>query len=65
MVAHETAAIVQKHLRRTLFEKLVELGPAYAGAQRSGEVDGARRHDRPVGLGELLCTGERGHGSGY
>ncbi|MDJ0896890.1 MAG: ABC transporter ATP-binding protein [Alphaproteobacteria bacterium] len=38
MVAHETAAIVQKHLRRTLFEKLVELGPAYAGAQRSGEL---------------------------
>ncbi len=36
MVAHETAAIVQKHLRRVLFEKLAELGPGYVGAQRSG-----------------------------
>ena len=38
MVAHETAAIVQKRLRRALFEKLSELGPAYAGVQRSGDV---------------------------
>ena len=38
MVAHETAAMVQKHLRRALFEKLCALGPAYAGVQRSGDV---------------------------
>ncbi len=38
MVAHETAAIVQKHLRRVLFEKLAELGPGYVGAQRSGAL---------------------------
>ena len=38
MVAHETAAIVQKRLRRALFEKLSALGPAYAGVQRSGDV---------------------------
>ena len=38
MVAHETAARVQKRLRRALFEKLCALGPAYAGVQRSGDV---------------------------
>ncbi|HIP77044.1 MAG TPA: thiol reductant ABC exporter subunit CydC [Kiloniellaceae bacterium] len=38
MVAHETAARVQKRLRRALFEKLCDLGPAYAGVQRSGDV---------------------------
>ncbi len=38
MVAHETAAIVQKHLRRILFDKLAELGPGYVGAQRSGAI---------------------------
>ncbi len=38
MVAHETAAVVQKHLRRVLFEKLTELGPAYVGSKRSGDL---------------------------
>ncbi len=36
MLAHKTAAIVQKHLRRVLFEKLAELGLGYVGAQRCG-----------------------------
>src|SRR3546814_18878243 len=38
MVAHKTAAIVQKRLRRTLFERLAALGPAYVGASRSGDL---------------------------
>jgi ATP-binding cassette, subfamily B, bacterial len=38
MVAHETAAQVQKHLRRTLFDRIAALGPAYAGKQRSGAL---------------------------
>jgi len=38
MVAHETAAIVQKRLRRNLFERLSALGPAYVGAERSGDL---------------------------
>ena len=38
MMAHETSAIVQKELRKILFEKIVSLGPGYAGRQRSGEL---------------------------
>jgi ABC-type multidrug transport system fused ATPase/permease subunit len=38
MVAHKTAAIVQQHLRRTLFDRIAALGPAYAGKQRSGAL---------------------------
>ena len=38
MVAHKTAAQVQKHLRRTLFDRIAALGPAYAGKQRSGAL---------------------------
>ena len=38
MVAHKTAAHVQKHLRRTLFDRIATLGPAYAGKQRSGAL---------------------------
>ena len=38
MVAHETAAIVQKRLRRALFERLMALGPAYVGVERSGDL---------------------------
>jgi len=38
MVAHETAAIVQRRLRRALFDRLAELGPAYVGAERSGDL---------------------------
>ena len=38
IVAHETAAKVQLHLRRLLFAKVAELGPGYVGQQRSGDV---------------------------
>ncbi len=38
IVAHETAAKVQLHLRRLLFDKVAALGPSYVGQQRSGDV---------------------------
>lgn len=38
MIAHETAAVVQKRLRRTLFDHIATLGPAYVARQRSGAV---------------------------
>lgn len=38
MVAHRTAAKVQLHLRQVLYDKIVELGPAYLGLKRTGEV---------------------------
>lgn len=36
--AHRTAAIVQHHLRQRLFNKIVALGPAWFGAERTGGV---------------------------
>ncbi len=36
VVAHETAARVQKVLRRTLYDKVASLGPGTVGRQRSG-----------------------------
>jgi len=36
VLAHETAARVQKVLRRTLYDKVASLGPATVGRQRSG-----------------------------
>src|SRR5262249_18981918 len=38
MVAHATPARVQKRLRRTLYDKIAELGPGTIGRQRSGAV---------------------------
>ncbi|NQV58476.1 MAG: ABC transporter ATP-binding protein [Alphaproteobacteria bacterium] len=38
MVAHHTAAQVQITLRQHLYEKIVHLGPAYFGLQRTGDV---------------------------
>ena len=38
MTAHKTAALVQKKLRRKLFDRIGELGPAYVGSQRSGAI---------------------------
>ena len=38
MVAHETATIVQLHLRRRLYDKIIELGPAYFGLERTGDA---------------------------
>ena len=36
VLAHETAARVQKRLRRILYDKVAELGPGTVGRQRSG-----------------------------
>jgi ATP-binding cassette subfamily C protein CydCD len=38
IVAHGTAAKVQLHLRRLLFDKVTGLGPGYVAQQRSGDV---------------------------
>jgi ATP-binding cassette subfamily C protein CydCD len=38
MVAHKTAAKVQLYLREILYDKIVELGPAYLGLKRTGEI---------------------------
>ncbi len=38
MVAHRTAARVQETLRRRLYNKIVALGPAWFGAERTGGV---------------------------
>ena len=37
-VAHRTAALVQLKLRQRLYAKVVELGPAYLGSERTGDV---------------------------
>ncbi len=38
MVAHGTAAKVQRHLRGLLYDKVIELGPAFFGHARTGDV---------------------------
>lgn len=38
MLAHETAARVQKRLRRAIFDRIAELGPGAIGRQRSGAI---------------------------
>ena len=38
MMAHRTAAVVQKTLRRHLYNQIAVLGPGYATHQRSGEL---------------------------
>ncbi len=38
MIAHRTAARVQETLRGRLFDKIIELGPAWFGAERTGGV---------------------------
>jgi len=38
MTAHQTAAQVQKKLRRNLFEHIGKLGPAYVSSERSGAI---------------------------
>jgi ABC-type transport system involved in cytochrome bd biosynthesis fused ATPase/permease subunit len=38
MMAHRTAALVQRELRAVLFDKMAELGPAYMGLERTGAV---------------------------
>lgn len=38
MTAHRTAGIVQLHIREKLFDKIVDLGPAYMGLERTGAI---------------------------
>src|SRR5215470_11731671 len=38
MVAHETAARVQKRLRRTIYDRIAALGPGTVGRRRSGAL---------------------------
>src|SRR3546814_10004520 len=38
MVAHETAARVQKTLRRAIYDKIAALGPGSIGRKRSGAL---------------------------
>ena len=38
MAAHRTAALVQVNIRERLYDKVMELGPAHFGRQRTGEV---------------------------
>lgn len=38
MLAHRTAAKVQKRLRRAIYDKIAELGPGSVGRQRSGAL---------------------------
>ena len=63
LVAHQTAAIVQKMLRRRLYDQIVALGPGYTGRQRSGElvlslVDGVEQLETYFGqyLPQLLVS---------
>lgn len=38
MVAHKTAAHIQRHLRKALYDQVVALGPAYLSGERTGDV---------------------------
>ena len=38
MAAHRTAALVQVNIRKLLYDKVMALGPAHFGRQRTGEV---------------------------
>ena len=38
MAAHHTAALVQVNIRQRLYDKVIELGPAHFGRERTGEV---------------------------
>ena len=38
MVAHDTAAKVQVHLRTVIFDKVTELGPSHFGLERTGDA---------------------------
>ena len=38
LIAHKTSAKVQKNIRKTLYNKIMQLGPGYLGRQRSGEI---------------------------
>jgi len=57
MVAHETAGRVQKHLRRTIYDRIAALGPGAVARRRSGAlalslIDGVERLE--VYFGQFL-----------
>jgi ABC-type multidrug transport system fused ATPase/permease subunit len=57
MVAHETAATVQKHLRRVIYDKIAAMGPGAVARRRSGAlalslIDGVERLE--VYFGQFL-----------
>ena len=63
MMAHRTAAAVQARLRRTVHDKITELGPAFLAGRRSGDitltlVDGIEQLETYFGkyLPQLLVT---------
>jgi len=63
MMAHRTAAGIQTVLRRTIFDRLMLLGPGYVAQQRSGElaltlVDGIEQLETYFGryLPQLVIT---------
>ena len=38
MFAHKTAALVQLEIRKRLYDKVIELGPAHFGLERTGDI---------------------------
>ena len=38
MLAHETAALVQLTIRKRLYDRIIELGPAHFGLERTGDI---------------------------
>ena len=38
MLAHKTAALVQLEIRKRLYDKVIELGPAHFGLERTGDI---------------------------
>ena len=64
MIAHRTAALVQLEIRKRLYDKVVELGPAHFGLTRTGDVilsliDGVEQLETYFGqyLPQLLVAG--------
>ena len=64
MVAHNTAAKVQLHLRTVIFDKVTELGPAHFGLERTGDailamIDGVEQLEIYFGqyLPQLIVSG--------
>jgi ATP-binding cassette subfamily C protein CydCD len=38
MLAHKTAALVQLEIRKRIYDKAIELGPAHFGLERTGDI---------------------------
>ncbi len=65
-MAHRIAAIVQARLRRTIYDHVVALGPAYVAGTRTGEiivsmVAGVTQ----ASVGRRLATNEFGRTGAY